>query len=388
MGIEYISFICLIAAAIPCGLFLWNVLLYRGAGDFGGASRESSSRPGVSILIPARNEETNIREALECALASEGVDLEVLVHDDQSEDRTSEIVAEVARADSRLMLHSGRSLPAGWCGKQYACHSLARKASKPLLLFVDADVRLAPDAARRMAMEMQKGVDLISGVPRQLTETWSEKLLIPLIHFILLGYLPLWAMRVSKSSRFGAGCGQLFMACREAYFEAGGHEVIKSTMHDGLRLPKAFRQAGYVTDLIDATDIARCRLYHNASEVWNGLIKNATEGLAAPSVIFPMTTLLLGGQVLPPMLLVFFPLMNFSLSTASIAFLSIATVCGILPRLIAAGRYRQPVTSVIFHPLAVAVLEFIQWTAFVRNLISGKSSWKGRDYAAALKASS
>ncbi len=388
MGIAHIALLCLVAAAIPCGLFLWNVLLYRPARDSGGASSETPERPGVSILIPARNEEENIRQALECALAGEGVDLEVLVLDDESEDRTAEIVAEIARGDSRLSLHAGESLPPGWCGKQFACHSLARKATKPLLLFIDADVRLSRDAARRLAAEMQTGRDLISGVPRQITETWSEKLLIPLIHFLLLGYLPLWAMRRSQSKGFGAGCGQLFMARRDAYFQAGGHEAIKSTLHDGLRLPKTFREAGYITDLVDATDIASCRLYHNAREVWNGLMKNATEGLGAPAVIVPMTLLLLGGQVLPFVLLALSPVLNLSLSAGSVAILVVAVTCGYLPRVIAAWRYRQSPVSVIFHPLAVAVLELIQWTALVRDLFSGKSSWKGRSYPAAIKASS
>jgi hypothetical protein len=241
---------------------------------------------------------------------------------------------------------------------------------------------------RRLAAELQTGVDLLSGVPRQLTETWSEKLLIPLIHFVLLGYLPLWAMRISDSIGFGAGCGQLFMAHRDAYFGAGGHERIRSTLHDGLRLPKEFRRAGFVTDLVDVTDLATCRLYHDAREVWNGLLKNATEGLGAPSVIVPMTALLFGGQVLPAPLLVLSPVLGLSLSSVSVALLCAAVACGVLPRIVAACRYRQSFISVILHPLAVAVLLLIQWVALTRDLTKGKSAWKGRKYSAAVKASS
>ncbi len=384
-GVDFIALAGLVAAAVPCGLFLWNVVLYRPAREGDRVSRGASGQPGVSILIPARNEEANIREALECALASEGVDLEVLVLDDESEDRTAEIVAEMARTDSRLALHRSESLPPGWCGKQFACHSLARAAGKPLLLFVDADVRLSRDAALRLAAEMEASADLISVVPHQVTGSWSEKLLIPLIHFVLLGYLPLWAMRRYRSTGFGAGCGQLFMARREAYFEAGGHEAIKATLHDGLRLPKAFREAGRVTDLVDATDIAECRLYHDAREVWNGLLKNATEGLGAPAAIVPMTALLLGGQVLPPALLIFAPVFGLPLSALSVAMLGVATMCGLLPRVISARRFRQPAVPVVFHPLAVAALELIQWVALARNLVSRGSSWKGRAYPSAAR---
>ena len=97
-------------------------------------------------------------------------------------------------------------------------------------------------------------------------------------------------MRRSRHPAYGAGCGQLFLARREAYETAGGHAAIRATLHDGVKLPRAFRAAGLRTDLFDATDVASCRMYRNAGEVWRGLAKNATEGLAAPGKIVPATS--------------------------------------------------------------------------------------------------
>ena len=147
------------------------------------------------------------------------------------------------------------------------------------------------------------GADLASGIPHQETVSLLEKLLIPLIHFILLGFLPIRRMRRSRLPSFAAGCGQLFIARAHAYHRCGGHAVIRDTLHDGLKLPRAFRVAGLKTDLFDATDLATCRMYRTAGEVWFGLAKNAGEALAAPAMIGPMTAVLLGGQVLPVILL-------------------------------------------------------------------------------------
>ena len=198
----------------------------------------------------------------------------------------------------------GQPLPAGWCGKQFACSLLARAARHPLLVFLDADVRLAPDGLARMAAFLEESkADLVSGIPLQETGTLVEKLVIPLNHFVLLGFLPLARMRRNRHPAYAAGCGQFFLARSNAYEAAGGHAAIRASLHDGITLPRAFRAAGFRTDLCDLTEIATCRMYRTAGDVWRGLAKNATEGLASPGLILPATAILLGGQVLPFVLL-------------------------------------------------------------------------------------
>ncbi|HEX2726572.1 MAG TPA: glycosyltransferase, partial [Beijerinckiaceae bacterium] len=257
---------------------------------------------------------------------------------------------------------------------QHACALLALEARYPVLLFLDADVRLRPGAVARAAAFLDSsGAGLVSGFPHQVTVTLLEKLLIPLVHFILLGFLPIDRMRRSLSPAYAAGCGQLMVTRRDAYDRAGGHAAICATLHDGIRLPRAFRRAGIASDLFDATSLVSCRMYNGAHQVWNGLAKNATEGLGAPSRILPITVLLLAGQVLPFVLLVTHP----GPVTALAAFFAW------LPRMLSTRRFRQPLLSAVLHPVGVLLLLAIQWHALTRSLLGRSSTWKGRAYAPA-----
>lgn len=379
MNWNTIALIALLLAAIPAGLFLVNLFFYRRIKPLGTPLPYTH---GVSVLIPARNEEANIEATLLSVLANREVQLEVVVLDDHSTDRTAEIVSRLAANNARVRLESAPPLPAGWCGKQHACHILAQRARYPQLVFIDADVRLAPDALVRMTRFLNRsGAALVSGVPHQELGTFSERLLLPQIHFVLLGYLPLPMMRWTKRPAFSAGCGQLFVIRRDAYEAVGGHEPIRTTLHDGVKMPRLFRRHGFKTDLFDATDVASCRMYRTNAEVWGGLGKNATEGLAAPGAILPMSVLLFGGQVMPFLLLLTLPQMSFTGVVATM----VACVLAWLPRLIGVLRFRQPLGSALLHPVGVLTLLAIQWFALARQLAGRPAVWKGRSYGATPK---
>lgn len=333
----------------------------------------------VSVLIPARDEESNIEDAVASVLRAPGTEVEVIVLDDHSSDRTRDIVLELARRHPEVRLIGAPPLPPDWCGKQHACQRLADEARHDVLVFMDADVRLEEGAcARIVAFLDQSGAALASGIPRQIVKTWLERLLLPLIHFTLLGFLPMGRMRRSRHPAYGAGCGQLMAVRKEPYRAAGGHASIRRTLHDGLKLPRALRKAGFLTDLFDATPVASCRMYHGARQVWRGLSKNATEGLAHPMAIVPATLVLLGGQVLPVVLLALAP---WLLEPAAAWLAGIATVLAFVPRLLAVRRFSQPLSSAVLHPVAIGVFLVVQWTALVRSKLGGTSSWKGREYA-------
>ena len=363
-----------ILAVVPAALFVRNLSLYRPP-PIGG-----NGPTRCSVLIPARNEERNIGQAVRSILMSTDAHFEVIVLDDGSTDRTVQVVREIAESDHRVRVESAPPLPAGWCGKQHACHLLSHLASHPLLIFLDADVRLKPDALSRISAFMaQSGAALASGVPGQETKTFSERLLIPLVHFVLLGFLPIRRMRRGREPACSAGCGQLFTAVREAYHECGGHGAIRSTLHDGPKLPRVFRAAGLATDLFDATDIAICRMYSKGADVWRGLARNAHEALGSPHLIGPATVVLFGGQVLPLCVLV---AMFFGAPASPLAFtLSLlGTSAGFLPRLLAVARFRQPLSGALLHPLGVCALLAIQWFAFFRSLGRRPAVWRDRAY--------
>src|SRR5208282_2013875 len=145
MNIDTLAVIALVFAAFPAGLFVLNLLVYRPLPP-GRRRQEAHSgnpqeelalpcfgRHGVSVLIPARNEERNIRTTLDAVLTNRDCNFEVIVLDDHSTDCTADIVKEFAARDPRLRLESAPPLPAGWCGKQHACHVLAKLARNPLL---------------------------------------------------------------------------------------------------------------------------------------------------------------------------------------------------------------------------------------------------------------
>ena len=379
MNWDALALVALILAGIPAGLFLVNLLFYRPISARLAAPGASSA---VSVLIPARNEEGNIAATLKSVLANRSVEFEVVVLDDHSTDRTAEIVAEIAARDPRVRLEFAPPLPAGWCGKPHACQVLAQRARHATLVFIDADVQLAADALGRMVGFMEKsGVALASGVPHQQLGTFSERLLLPQIHFVLLGYLPLPMMRWTRRPAFSAGCGQLFVVRRDAHEAVGGHEPIRTTLHDGVKLPRLFRRHGFKTELFDATDVASCRMYRTNGEVWRGLGKNATEGLAAPGTILPMSLFLFGGQVLPFLLLLALAQMTFSGGAMTTAAIGLAW----LPRLIAVRRFQQPLGGALLHPIGVLALLAIQWFALARQLAGKPAVWKGRSYGAAPK---
>ena len=358
-----------VLAAVPTVLYFWNCRLYRPP------PKPAGHLPGVSVLIPARNEASNIGPALDAVLTSRSVDFEVIVLDDDSTDETAAIILDYAKGEPRVRLVRGESLPAGWCGKQFACHQLAGHAKHTVFLFMDSDVRLAPDAlARLLTFLSQSRADLVSGFPRQETGTVAERLVIPLIHFLLLGYLPLVATRRSRHPAFAAACGQLIATRRDAYEGAGGHAAIRVSLHDGLTLPRAYRRHGLRTDLCDATDLAVCRMYVGFREVWLGLAKNAREGLAAPVRILPWTVLLGGGQVVPWILLAGAGWLEPPILKLAVA----AVILSLAARLHAAVRFRQSWAGALLHPVGVSLLLAIQYYALVRNALGRPVRWKGR----------
>ena len=370
------SLVVLLIAILPVAMFFKNAIGFRPAcSEPEWLNLASSER--VSILIPARNEAASIGPAIDAILSNGHLNFEVLVLDDHSEDETASRVQSFVARDSRVRLLESNALPALWNGKQYACWQLANHSKFEWLLFLDADVRLAKDAVLRCVAEQKRSqAPLISGFPMQETGTMAEKILIPLMHYVLLGYLPIDRMRSSMGVGLAAGCGQLFFVDKQAYMSIGGHSAIRNSRHDGIQLPRAFRRAGHRTDIFDATDIARCRMYTSTEEVCNGLLKNATEGIANARLIVPFTILLIGGSVLPGPSLVLGYLA--SAPPTALAILLVAFGISFVPRLIACKRFHQSYFGAVLHPFGVVCFVALQWVAIFRKRLGLTTKWRGR----------
>jgi hypothetical protein len=334
----------------------------------------------VSVLIPARNEESTIRGAVSAALSSRGISLEVIVLDDHSTDRTRAVVEALAAQDARIRVESAPPLPDGWTGKMHACEVLGRLARHPILVFQDADVRLSSDAVARIAHFLRReGLGLASGFPRQATLSVGERLIVPLVLFVLLGFLPIAMMRRRADVSLAAGCGQLIAVEAAAYRRAGGHASIAASLHDGIKLPRAFRRAGFRTDVFDATGLATCRMYTCWSDTWSGFGKNAHEGMATPRA-FPFWLLVLGGgQVLPWLALPAAWIVPLGTGVTMAA--GLAALSGIAARTLLAARFRQDPLAVALHPIGVAVLLVIQARSLWCRITGRPTGWRGRRYA-------
>lgn len=375
------SIFVLLLASLPTLLIIRNFPLFQLLSN---GSGEGGEQPGVSLLIPARNEAEGIEVTLTKVLACDYPSLEVVVLDDHSEDETAAIVNRLAASEDRLRLEQSKELPDGWNGKQHACWQLAEHARHDLLLFLDADVHIQPDCVCQLVHLIQESdVDLLSGFPRQVLGTLSERLLIPMMYYVLLGYLPLDQMRAKNDPQFGAGCGQLFMAGRKAYFDAGGHKAIHGSRHDGLKLPRSFRASGFSSDLVDASQLAEVRMYEGWSQVRNGLLKNATEGFANWKLIPIFTVLLIGGSVLPLLSLAHALFWDWTaqgnLGVAATFVLATATAVNWVGAFCIQGKMKHPLVSAVLHPLAVTVFMLLQWTALAREQLGMQPvAWRGR----------
>jgi hypothetical protein len=365
--VSLVAWFACAAALLPLALVLLNLRALQPLPP-GRSSRL------VSVLIPARNEAANIGRAIDSVLASRNAVFELLVLDDDSTDATAGIVAVRACDDVRVRLLSGRSHDPGLWGKPQACAELAAAARGEVLLFMDADVRLEPDALARIATRLEQGeAALLSGIPRQQTPGLAEQLIVPLIHFVLLGFLPVAAMRRSREPAFGVACGQLLAVRRKAYIDAGGHGRIADRIHDGMALARALRAAGYLTDLADFSDLASCRMYRSAVDVIAGFAKNAHEGLGSRRGIVPWTVLLLAGQSAWVLLLP-----AAAAGAAPLLPTLLAAIAALAARLLLDLRFGTVGTGTLLHPAGVFGLVAIQWYALLRRALGRPVAWKAR----------
>jgi glycosyltransferase involved in cell wall biosynthesis len=343
---------------------------------------EPESWPTVSVCIPARNEESNVEACVRSALAQDYPHVRVLVYDDHSTDATPRILSRLENEDRRVVAVPVEELPSGWNGKQFACDRMGRFAEPGWCLFTDADVRFEPGCLRRsMARAEALNADLISTIPRQVTGTLGEALIIPLIHFILLSYLPMPRMRRTTDPSTSAGVGQFLLVRREAYIAAGGHEPFKDSMHDGIKMPRTLRRAGYRTDLFDGTDLVHCRMYRGLAATWRGFAKNAYEGLGSIGLLVFVTILHLVGHVLPWVYLLAaaagWALDGWSGTPVGVGLALTAVGWSLTERVYLALRFQQSILSALLHPVGIALMTAIQWHSLWLSL-RGSREWRGR----------
>jgi len=327
--------------------------------------------PRVSVLVPARNEEKNIGDCLASLVKQDYSNLEILVLDDDSTDQTAAIVRQFSAQDSRIKLIEGAPLPAGWLGKNWACHQLGERARGEIFIFTDADNRYAPPAILHTIGWMQKlNLGLLSAFCHQITKTLPEKLAVPVVNMLVYSYLPLWLTYYSKAPSLAAANGQWLAFTRAAYQKIGGHRSVRHHVVEDVELSRLAKRCGERILAVSAKDEVFSRMYHSARQVWEGYSKNLFGLMNFKSMPFFTALALLFFIHIAPYILVWLK------PATPLALIAIAM--NIWIRLILSLKFAQPLlVSALLHPVSIAYTILIGLNSF-RWHKTGGIKWKGR----------
>ncbi len=322
----------------------------------------------LSILIPARNEEKNISHCLDSILNQSFKNYEVIVMSDESNDNTASIVNEYVSKDSRIKLELGKKLPEGWLGKNWACFQLSQKATGDLFLFIDADVRLNENAvSSSVKLFEEKGLSLITVFPTQQINGIGAQLVVPLMNWLLLTFLPLKKVYTSPRSSFVAANGQFILIDRKTYVSIGGHNDVKNQVVEDMELARKVKQNGLRMITALGNDSIFCEMYSSLNDSVNGFSKNFFKGFNISSITFLLMLFFM-------MILFFTPVILIILN---INFLLIVSIILIGRVLISLMSKQKVVINVILHFFQMLVLIFVGIKS-VYAASSGDIEWKGR----------
>ena len=337
--------------------------------------------PRVSILVPARDEEKTIVQCITSLLAQDYLDFEVLALDDCSQDYTVELLDGLAAQDDRLRVLHGQVLPPGWLGKHWACYQLAEAASGELLLFTDADTRHHPQALREaVGVLIGERADFLSAWPRQEVLTWGERLVVPLIYWAFLAFVPLALAYRTRITALTAAIGQFMLIRRAAYEQVGGYAAIRNHTADDLALARRVNAAGLRWLALDGGNRVSCRMYTSFEQAFQGVSKNLFPAFDYRLLPFIFVWIWLGVVFLEPLVVLVAAVLGGPLPPSAIKMAGLAVAMALLLWSLALGRLRFPFWIALAYPLILALAMVIAFESLALNL-AGKATWKGRTLA-------
>jgi len=333
----------------------------------------SSVRATVSAIVPARNEQAVVAACIE-SLAAQPEIAEIIAVNDQSSDRTSEILCELVAKHPQLRVLDAPPPPPGWVGKNHAVALGAERAACPWLLFTDADaVVLDGAAAKALALGEEHDAALISFSPQQDLQTWYEKTLIPFVYLRL-------AQRFSYDEVNNPACkaaaanGQFLMVKRQAYDAVGGHAAIHGAVLEDVALARRVKGAGFRIWFTSGAGIVRVRMYRSFAAMWEGWKKNLFQLMGGTTG----STFAELEAAFPWMVLV---ILLFGIKMPLAMF---AGVVLLLLRQLSFGlaltRNHFPFKYIIYYLPAVFLYSGLLWASH-ESYAKGKISWKGREYS-------
>lgn len=361
--LELILFIFLF---ISHSVFLFIVIYnYSSTLYLNNVSQKNDSNDFISILIPARNEEKNIAALLESILKQSFTNYEVIVLDDFSLDKTYSIVNEYSQKDRRIKIIKGSELPNDWLGKNWACYQLAQQAEGKYLLFIDADVTLAENSILNAVMELKsKNASMLSVFPAQKINGFGEWLVVPLMNWLLLNFLPVKFVYKTKSKKFSAANGQFILIEKNVYNKIGKHEVVKDKVVEDMEIARRLKSQGFKIITLLGGNSVYCKMYNSFSEAFIGFSKNFYRGFNLPKPTFII-------------LIIFFFilfLLPFYLLIYNILFTVIVMMIFIERIFISITSKQNWFVNAVLHPLQMIAMLAVG----INSVTSPKIKWKGR----------
>jgi glycosyltransferase involved in cell wall biosynthesis len=334
---------------------------------------DQSLTPAVAVtaIVPARDEDKVITACVQSLARQPGIE-EILVVNDQSTDRTAEVLRDLAMEIPQLRVLEAPEVPPGWVGKNNAVWIAAQEANNPWLLFTDADAELAPEAvARALQIGVETKAALVSFSPEQVTETWYEKSLIPFVYCRLAKHFSFDAVN-DPSSPAAAANGQFLMIRRDAYREIGGHASVAGEILEDVALARLVKQAGQRIWFGPGKGIVRVRMYRTFDAMCEGWTKNLYRLIGGrPAMVYRELL-----SVVPwiPLLLL---LVGMKLPFALLAGLGLLLARhGSYGSALASNQFR--LSNIVYYVPGVVLYASVLWASY-RAHMKGKVAWKGRE---------
>ncbi|MXV14750.1 glycosyltransferase [Hufsiella ginkgonis] len=324
----------------------------------------------VSVLIPVRNEEKNIGRLLQSLLDQDYENFEVLILDDGSTDQTAIVCETFAKHDPRITVIPGKPLPANWLGKNYACHQLSGLARGKYLLFLDADETVGAGLINHSVHRIKLlRLSLLSLFTNQVMVTAGERLVVPLMHFILLNLLPLRLVRLSANPAFAAASGQFMLFEASDYHRHQWHEQVKQQVAEDIAIMRLVKAGGLRGEALLANGHISCRMYTGLFEALNGFSKNLLAGFSnsIPGLLIYLMLVMAG----PVFIAIYLDL--------SLLFFALTLI--VLSRILSSLSAGQNLAlNVLLHPLQMVALLVIAILS-IKHHLSRSATWKGRKIA-------
>ena len=334
----------------------------------------------VSVLIPARNEEENIEDCVRAVLDQGAVVSEVLIYNDGSSDGTQFVIDRLIQADAeRVRQVATKSLATGWVGKPHACARLAEEASAPWMLFLDADARLERNGVRNLlGTARSTSASLVSAWPALEMSSFAERLLMPLLNFVVFTLFPAPIARWRRGASLGLAHGACILVERDAYQKTGGHELVRDRLFEDTALARAWREQGENSQVVDGRGTVSVRMYSDFAGIWRGFSKNYYPAFSRSASFFLFQAYMAAAYLALPVLAI----AAASIGSAPPWIAGLAAIT-FVPRLFVGLCFRHPAWSVVLHPIAVSLMIALGFRSWWSSTLGGGVRWKGRTYNAA-----